>query len=288
MLSNPNPERLSPADHQQVLTLFQLNPHYHLHLDWHTLAQWLPHADLLCRVIRQDREVVALLGATVQRPPEGDGGASAWLRMMFAPRLAAHPLLDRLWEALQADLRACGVDQVAALATEGWVERVLPGWGFERINSVITLRRDNGSLPPRPNGNYRIYPAAQPELGLITYIDGLAFETLWHYDQETLEIAYSQASSVSIIEVDGWAAGYQLSTYHAQAGHLARLAVLPDAQGRGLGGHLMADLLHSFARRGITTVTVNTQADNIRSQNLYRRMGFKPIQHSVPVWALGL
>jgi ribosomal protein S18 acetylase RimI-like enzyme len=82
--------------------------------------------------------------------------------------------------------------------------------------------------------------------------------------------------------------GYQLSTSHSRDGHLARLAVLPDFQGRGLGGMLIGEMVRFFEGRGVTTLTVITQEDNLASQHLYRRLGFDYTGHRVPVWSINL
>ena len=81
---------------------------------------------------------------------------------------------------------------------------------------------------------------------------------------------------------------YQISTQHRQGGHLARIAVLPSEQGRGLGEGLAREALHFFQARGVRLVTVNTQADNHRSLRLYRRLGFDLFGYDVPVWTLAL
>jgi ribosomal protein S18 acetylase RimI-like enzyme len=47
-------------------------------------------------------------------------------------------------------------------------------------------------------------------------------------------------------------------------------------------------MLRFFAGRGVSRVTVNTQADNARSQSLYKRYGFEFTGYSVPVWLLDL
>ena len=56
-----------------------------------------------------------------------------------------------------------------------------------------------------------------------------------------------------------------------------------------LGRALVADTLNFFFRRaGVSGVTVNTQQDNLASQHLYERMGFRPTGNRVPVWTLRL
>ena len=78
--------------------------------------------------------------------------------------------------------------------------------------------------------------------------------------------------------------GYQLSTLYFDGAHLARLAIAPQAQGSGVGGALLGNLILRFFKRGIYTMTVNTQTSNQRSRNLYARFGFHPNGYDLPYW----
>jgi ribosomal protein S18 acetylase RimI-like enzyme len=88
----------------------------------------------------------------------------------------------------------------------------------------------------------------------------------------------------TVAERDSAIIGYQLSTLYFDGGHLARLAVHPSAQGGGVGAALLHDLIQRFMRRGVGSITVNTQASNTRSQRLYQRFGFERNGYDLPVW----
>jgi ribosomal-protein-alanine N-acetyltransferase len=98
---------------------------------------------------------------------------------------------------------------------------------------------------------------------------------LWQNGRESLAAALRQSIVATGADVDGVLVGYQLTTASALGAHLARLAVDPVFQGRGLGAALVIDLLERLQRRGYDSVTLNTQSDNLRSQELYRRLGFR-------------
>ena len=72
-------------------------------------------------------------------------------------------------------------------------------------------------------------------------------------------------------ELDKRIVGYQISTLYQDGAHLARLATIPEMQGMGIGGALVGEMIEHFLRRGITTLTVNTQRSNQQSQRLYQR-----------------
>lgn len=291
MTLTQTPTLLTPADHGHVLWLFHYTPRQHLHLDWHSLEQWLPDPALCCRVLRgAGGQVSLLVGATINGLEEAPGCRVAWLRFLLPGQGDEDDrLLDGLWEALRADLIARGVQQVGILLLQGWLTGLVARWGFAPAHSVITLRRLGGPLPAEPDPPYAIREVAhEDDLDVAAAIDAQAFEPLWRYNRATLRIAMSQAATFSLLERGGEALGYQLSTVHGDTGHLARLAVLPTEQGKGLGKLLVGSMLRFMLMRGISAVTVNTQSDNTRSQRLYRRLGFERIGEGVPVRTLDL
>jgi ribosomal protein S18 acetylase RimI-like enzyme len=95
-----------------------------------------------------------------------------------------------------------------------------------------------------------------------------------------LELAMASADYLTVAELDGQIVGYQLTTASAGGGHLGRLAVLPNCQGRGLGTALEG--------QGAQQVTVNTQDTNMASLSLYQRLGFKLTGEAFPVYQLRL
>lgn len=281
---------LGAADLVSASRLFLRATRQHMHLDWHTLDEWLASPKLRCWVARRNGSVEALLGATLQRA--GDELIStrdgvAWLRLAVPGRaFGLDPMLDRLWEVLREGMLNEAVRQMGLLAMDGWIESHATRWGFAQTNAVVTLRHE-GQATRLPDSNPSgLRSATRRDLDNIVRVDTAAFEPLWRYHQSILEAAVRQAAMLKVIERDGQIAGYQLSTHHSGTGHLARLAVLPEWQGRGLGSILVADMLCQFATHGITTVTVNTQEDNHRSRRLYARLGFAPAHHRVPVWTL--
>lgn len=291
MTLTQTPTYLTPADHERVLWLFHRSPRQHLHLDWHSLGQWLPDAALCCRVLRrEDGQVRLLAGATINNPEDAPGSRVAWLRFLLPDQDGREDhLLDDLWETLRADLVAQGVRQVGALLLQSWVTPLVARWGFTPAHTVITLRRWGGPLPAEPAPPYTIREVrSEADLEAAAAVDAQAFEPLWRYNRATLQVAMTQAATFTLLERDGRALGYQLSTLHGEAGHLARLAVLPSEQGKGFGGLLVGSMLRFMQERGVTTVTVNTQSDNFRSQRLYQRLGFERTGDGVPVWTLNL
>jgi ribosomal protein S18 acetylase RimI-like enzyme len=278
------PLPFSVSDRQQILDLSQHAPRRHLHLDWRTLADWLPESTFCGWYAEWDGRARAALGASLQLG--GSGPSAAWLRLLVPVGVTSgDPTLDALWESLRADLRSRGVARVGILLFEGWTTNVVRRWGFEPDNIVITFRRNGGTVPDPPPSALTIRPMAPADLETIAQVDAAAFaDPLWRYDSGTLQNAIPHASSFDVLEDRGAIVGYQFSTRHIGSGHLARLAVHPSRQGQGHGKRLVARSLRFFAERGISVVTVNTQQDNHRSRRLYVGMGFTLTDYAVPLW----
>jgi ribosomal protein S18 acetylase RimI-like enzyme len=68
------------------------------------------------------------------------------------------------------------------------------------------------------------------------------------------------------------------------SGHLARLAVRNEAQGRGVGSALVRDLIQRLISKNRQRITVNTQADNAASLALYQKLGFVRTGEQYPVF----
>jgi ribosomal-protein-alanine N-acetyltransferase len=103
-----------------------------------------------------------------------------------------------------------------------------------------------------------------------------------------LRQAIALADYLAVAEIEGRIVGYQLSTPGAAGAHLARLAVLPGWQCRGLGTALVADMITHYTAAGARQLTVNTQDTNLASLALYQRLGFALTGARYPVYQLAL
>jgi ribosomal-protein-alanine N-acetyltransferase len=115
-------------------------------------------------------------------------------------------------------------------------------------------------------------------------VDHAAFSPLWQLSYSDLFHAQRIATRCTLAVKHDRIIGYQLSTMYRQTGHLARLAVLPEHQGTGVGAALLDNLIRYFIGRSVRTLTVNTQGTNTRSQRLYTRSGFRRNGYDLAVW----
>ena len=265
------------ADRSAIADMMSSSRWKHQHLDW---------ADTL-GLIGQQPYLTAFDGrrliAVVAFPPDPPG--VAWLRL-FAVAQGHSPgaVWARIWTQASVAAAQAGIEDLAALDIGGWLHPILEQSGFHRTTEVIFMEW-NGSSPPdalhEVEGLRKLEERDLPELALI---DRRAFGPIWRHSQKVLSLAIQQASLARIVERDGHPVAYQISTASAYGAHLARLAVDPTWQARGIGTDLVIDVLKHFARQGFTRVTLNTQTDNARSLRLYRRLGFSETGQRFPVF----
>jgi ribosomal protein S18 acetylase RimI-like enzyme len=125
-----------------------------------------------------------------------------------------------------------------------------------------------------------------PDQDIVPYDRGLrttvmevereSFPWMWRNSPEEMA-AYEATSGVEIyvIKERSRVAGYAGITNRGPAVHLDRLAVRRTSQGHGLGGRLVAFTIKRAEDLGARRLSLSTQSDNMRSQQLYQRFGFR-------------
>jgi ribosomal protein S18 acetylase RimI-like enzyme len=173
---------------------------------------------------------------------------------------------------------------VAAIAMQPWFQKVLTDSYFENPQNIVMLEWQPQSWTSSQVEGVRIRRMAEADIPAVTRVDNAAFEPLWHNSLDTLQRAFSQALIATVAESKEGIVGYQLTTGHGQRAHLARLAVHPGVQGRGVGRALVSDLFTYLMRNGTLRLSVNTQSDNNSSLKLYKNMGFIRTGEEYPVY----
>ncbi|PJF21465.1 MAG: hypothetical protein CUN56_10970 [Phototrophicales bacterium] len=252
-----------------------------VHLDWHDPDQWLDQNETLTVTAWHHEKLVGVMGASA---PFHN---TSWLRVLAVQnQIDPKDVIPALWEYLKPSLSA---ELITCLAVERWVQSLLPHIGFGYYDEIITLRRTGFDLPKRPPiSGLIIRPLEHQDLNTVCHIDTQAFPPPWQMSYDEIRQARRIAVISTIALLDDIPVGYQMSTLHQQSGHLARLAVLPEMQGKGIGAMLLSDLIMRFLKKQIRSLTVNTQATNHKSQRLYQTYGFQRTGYDLPVWLYGV
>ena len=273
-------KRADPALRRAVRRLMREDPEAHRHLGWIPPLEWLGEQPFL--IFEHHWQLKGVLAC----PPDQSG--MCWLRLFAAAGgVGRREVWSLLWSAALQDLKdRGGVDAVHALVVESGLESLLRSTGFEQIAEVVVLDWEvgPGRVPPGiPEIDLRLLTLK--DLDQVHQLDSRSFAPIWRNTRRQIRRAFQEAAFVVGAFQEGRLVGFQISTAGALAGHLARLAVDPEARGRGIGKALVADALDRFQRQGMVRVSVNTQRDNPASLEIYRQFGFVLQEGSFPVYA---
>jgi ribosomal-protein-alanine N-acetyltransferase len=269
-------------DETQINNLVQFGAHVHQHLDWRQPVDWIGYSPFV--VAEWNYKLTAALSC----PP--DTKDVAWIRLFAVNSLISRSDAWRaLWVEARKSLTKIQVEWVAVISFHRWFQKELLKYNFVKTGEVVVLQWDRKSNPESmEQPGVRIRLMTREDLGGVYQVDQLAFTPPWRNSKSLLEIAFSKSSYATVAEVADQIVGYQMSTSNASKGHLARLAVHPEYQGRGIGLNLVKNVLFQYSLWGTLSFTVNTQSDNYVSLSLYKRTGFKSTDKVYPVYLMHL
>ena len=159
--------------------------------------------------------------------------------------------------------------------------------GFDVQEELELLVHDLNAIPEL---RHRLRRPRRRDRPRVLVVDSAAFESFWRLHQGGLEDALGATPAVRF-RVHG--RGDRLDSYviggrGAGTGYVQRLAVHPDARGRGLGRSLVGDVLRWMRRHGAGRALVNTQRTNGSALALYRACGFRVLPEGLQVLARSL
>jgi ribosomal protein S18 acetylase RimI-like enzyme len=272
-----NVRSATEADRPALANMIHFETRVHRHLDWRPPLEWINHPP--CLVAEHNGAISSALFCPPD-PPE-----VAWIRLFV---VMSGDSVRETWEALWPEalqqLRAPGM-VAGAIPLQAWFRTLLEESGFYEAQKIVLLtwNRDEPLPPARPNAPL-IRPMTPDDITEVEEIDNRSFGKVWRNSRESIGLAFRQSAISTVAEDDSGLLGYQISTASPMGGHLARLAVLPDRQGQGIGFALTRDLLDEFYRRGAQRVSVNTQENNEISIALYQKLGFHQTGEDYPVY----
>ena len=270
--------RATQADRGALSQLTERARRTHFHLDGWTLDDWVAYPSSNAWVAMAGRQFAGVLIAPEQDVPV------AWARLVsIADGFDARAVLDTLWPAAVEGLRAANVQSLACLSYPEWLAKLLPDAGFRPFTDVAHFRKSDWRVPDYGSASVTVRPARRDDLPVVLANDRAAFDPVWWHTLDSLKRILGDCAHFSLAELDGRKVGHAFSDLYGERGHIIRLAVHPNAQGRGIGARLLADALTFLLAAGAHPITLNTQVDNYTSQSLYRRFGFAPTGESTLV-----
>jgi ribosomal-protein-alanine N-acetyltransferase len=261
--------------------MIHFESYVHRHLDWQSPTDFI--GSPYFQVAQRAETIMAALACPMDLP------GVAWLRLFVsASQVNLLDAWNLLWEPVCSRLMETPGTIGAAIPLSPWIVNLLEKSGFSHTNDVVVLRWVSGSRMSEPPPGVRIRAMCAGDLPAVFQVDAKAFQPLWQNSLSSLQSALAQSIISTVVEDASGIIGYQISTSSQMGGHIGRLAVVPEYQGRNLGYALVYDVLRQFERQRIFHVTVNTQRDNLISQSLYAKAGFKKTNEAYQVYLIQL
>ncbi|HYP42227.1 MAG TPA: GNAT family N-acetyltransferase [Chloroflexia bacterium] len=195
-------------------------------------------------------------------------------------------LLDRLREM---DYR------LVVISDESWHDdaRLYSSLGFAHLEKVVYFQKDlrgrwEETLPSGlPDLQFSLLSLR--ELDVLLEVDHASFPWLWWNSRDELEM-YVQMGGVYVYGafVGGEPIGYASFTLYNGWAHLDRLAVVVQHHGKGYGASQLAHVLRAMSLLKASSATLSTQQNNVKSQKLYQRFGFKLAPDMINLYGLEL
>lgn len=266
-----------PTDSGAVRRLLETGARSHVHPDWRPVTDWLGRSPAF--IAESASGLAGCLLTSVDPAP------AAWVRAAaVAVGFSAPVVIRRLMSPCLDALNSRGIETISAMPTEPWLAPILDELGFAIEEQVETWRKPGLTTHRSGAPDVTIRPAQLKDIESLAFIDRLAFAPRWRFSTESLVLAGKQAVTFTVALREAQLVGFQITISDPLGAHLARLTVHPAAQRTGVGSRLLADALVRYTFLGLTSVSLNTQVDNIPSHRLYSAFGFEAASPPVPVW----
>lgn len=131
--------------------------------------------------------------------------------------------------------------------------------------------------------SYHLRPATEEDFEALFEVHVAALrpsvEAIWGWDEALQRKLFTERFDPSrdeAILIDGAVVGHLVVDVHEDEVFLARIALLPAWQGRGIGTRIVEDVVGRAAAAGLPT-RLTVLRTNERARALYERIGFRVV-----------
>ena len=153
--------------------------------------------------------------------------------------------------------------------------------GLNRIETIMAWHHDRVpdflDIHLEPLQEFHSVEVTDTELaeGMLA-LDHAAFPWIWRNSPEEFWWWMNRPEvEVTVGLLDGKVVSYFGITHFREMGHLDRIAIHPDYQGKSLGKETLTVAMQRMAQLGYRQAALSTQSSNEISQRLYKRAGFR-------------
>ena len=128
--------------------------------------------------------------------------------------------------------------------------------------------------------------ATQNDVALLLQMDRDIFPDAWTEAMWQSELGRQDAVCF-ILEQDGVAVGFAITTVLFEDAELPKIAVLKEKRGVGLGKALLDALEKEAKTRGATAMFLEVRVGNISARKLYETGGYQPLRVRLKYYPAG-
>lgn len=133
------------------------------------------------------------------------------------------------------------------------------------------------SDPPPAPADIEIHRMRRRDVRDVYEIERRVYPRPWSASLFFSEIAQKSSRVYLVAMHEGALVGYGGLMCQGDEGHITTLAVMPEYQGRGIGGRLLDSLVTEARSRSTRTLALEVRIANWRAQRLYSWFGFRPL-----------
>ena len=187
-----------------------------------------------------------------------------------------------------------GVLHIQTSADDVAARHLLEGSAFEQVKDYWLMRWEGAALPElNLRSNFRLKPF---ELGedeaMLTELQNSAFGQHWGFCPNTVEeiaarvrIRNTDPEGIIFVMDGDRPAGYNWTlrneNAHGKIGFVSMTGVHPSYRGNGLGTAVVVTGMQYLRDQGVDAVELEVDSENIPARELYLKLGYSPVHHSV-------
>ncbi len=174
------------------------------------------------------------------------------------------------------------------------IRSLLESEGFDRVKDYWQMRWEIGDLPEidmRPNFRLEPFRPGRDE-AMLTELQNTAFGQHWGFCPNTVEeigartrLPNTEPNGIIFIMDGDTPAGYNWTlrnkNQHGHIGFVSMTGVHPSYRGNGLGTAVVVSGMRYLVSTGVGAVELEVDAENAPARELYRKLGFTRVHHSV-------
>jgi ribosomal-protein-alanine N-acetyltransferase len=122
--------------------------------------------------------------------------------------------------------------------------------------------------------NIHIRPMTVDDLEQVCEVEKKSFRIPWTREAFNNELTQNHFARYAVVETDDRVIGYCGMWMIVDEAHITNIALLPEYRGRGIGEHLLKDMIRLAQMLGCNRMTLEVRVSNRLAQRLYEKMGF--------------